>query len=115
MNCLLVLGGGSDIGNAIAGRFAKAGFDIILAGKNPGELSDDANDMRIRYGINARTAQLDVLDFDSHDRFEKDSSENITGVVCVAGYLGNQGLGETDFKEARRIIDTNFTGCVSVL
>jgi short-subunit dehydrogenase len=31
------------------------------------------------------------------------------------GYLGEQAVAEKDFNEARKIIDTNYTGCVSVL
>lgn len=115
MNCLLVLGGRSDIGRAVAYKFAKSGFDILLASKDPMELSDDISDLQIRHGINARAIQLDVLDFDSHDRFIEEAGPGLAGVVCVVGYLGNQMAAENDFKEAKRIIDTNFTGCVSII
>jgi short-subunit dehydrogenase len=33
----------------------------------------------------------------------------------VFGYLGDQSKAETNWEEARRIIDTNYTGCVSIL
>ena len=31
------------------------------------------------------------------------------------GYLGDQTKGQNDWEEARRILETNFTGCVSAL
>jgi short-subunit dehydrogenase len=31
------------------------------------------------------------------------------------GYLGDQAKGQTDWEEAHRILETNFTGCVSAL
>jgi short-subunit dehydrogenase len=37
------------------------------------------------------------------------------GVVCAVGYLGDQKRAEQDFDEAKKLIDTNFTGCVSIL
>jgi short-subunit dehydrogenase len=35
-------------------------------------------------------------------------------VVCI-GYLGDQAKGQSDWEEARLILETNFTGCVSAL
>ena len=35
-------------------------------------------------------------------------------MVCI-GELGNQAKGQSDWGEARRILETNFTGCVSLL
>lgn len=115
MSCLLVLGGRSDIGRAVAHKFAKAGFDILLAAKNPLELSDDVSDLQIRHGIKAKALKLDVLDFDAHERFIEELRVDFSGVLCVVGYLGNQKEAENNFKEAKRIIDINFTGCVSLL
>jgi len=36
-------------------------------------------------------------------------------VIAVAGYLGDQEKAEINFTEAKKIIDTNYTGYVSIL
>jgi len=36
-------------------------------------------------------------------------------VICAFGYLGEQELAQDDFEQARRIIDTNYSGAVSIL
>jgi len=35
--------------------------------------------------------------------------------ICVFGYLGDQTLAESDWKECERIIQVNYTGAVSIL
>ena len=41
--------------------------------------------------------------------------DTLDGVVLCVGYLGDQAAAQADFAEARRIIETNLTGCVSLL
>ena len=37
------------------------------------------------------------------------------GVISAVGYLGDQDKAQSDFSEAKKIIDTNYTGVVSLL
>ena len=37
------------------------------------------------------------------------------GVISVVGYLGDQEKAQIDYKEAQKIMDTNYTGVVSIL
>ena len=37
------------------------------------------------------------------------------GVVCAFGYLGDNEEAKSDFIEARKIMETNYIGCVSIL
>jgi decaprenylphospho-beta-D-erythro-pentofuranosid-2-ulose 2-reductase len=115
MGWLLVLGAKSDIGKAVAHKFAQNGFDIMLAARDNRDLENDIKDLKIRFGIRAIALQFDALDTGSHNNLLKDLPDRPSGVVCVVGYLGDQKIAELDFKEARRIIDTNYTGCVSAL
>ena len=62
---VLVLGGSSDIGRATARAFAKAGYDVALAGRDAAALSPDAADLHARYAIEASTQVFDVLDIAS--------------------------------------------------
>ena len=112
---LLVLGAKSDIARAIAHRFAKEGFDIYLAARGSAECEADAKDISLRYKVRAKAVEFDVLDYQGHEAFYRSLPERPLGVVCTVGFLGNQKKAEGDFSEAKKIIETNYTGCVSIL
>lgn len=115
MSWLLVLGAKSDIGRAIAHKFAKNKFDIILAARDAAELAGDATDLEIRYGVKVVTLGFDAADTENHPRLFGDMEPEPLGVVCVVGCLGDQQKAEQDFTETKKIIDANYTGCVSIL
>lgn len=112
---LLVLGAKSDIARAIAHRFAKEGFNIYLAARASAECSADAQDIALRYKVKAIAVEFDALDYQSHIGFYNSLPEKPTGVLCAVGYLGSQKTAETDWAEAKKIIDSNYTGCISIL
>lgn len=115
MSWLLVLGAKSDIGKAIAHKFAKNKFDIILAARDYAGLAGDARDLEIRYGVRTATLRFDAADTGSHPHLFGDMDPEPFGVVCVLGYMGDQQKAEQDFAETKKIIDANYTGCVSIL
>ncbi len=115
MACVLILGAKSDIARAIAHRFGRAGYDIILAARGAFELENDVRDLQIRYGIKAEATEFEALDYESHSAFYNRLEPKPAGVVCAVGYLGDQKLAEQDLREARKIMETNFTGCASIL
>ena len=113
---ILVLGATSTIARAIASELAMRGFDLALAGRDAAELDLVAADLRARHDVKTSVLLLDVLDVESHAAALRPAlTPDLRGVVLAIGYLGDQRRAETDPAEARRIIDTNFTGCVSVL
>lgn len=114
---LLVLGANSLIAHAAASHFAEAGHEIIFAGRKQDEPEKYANDFSIRYKINCRAEYIDALDYPSHKKFIEDllaKTPELDYVLIVFGYLGTQDKAQIDFNEAHRIIDTNYTGVVSV-
>lgn len=111
---VLILGARSDIARALAHEYARAGHRLILAARRAEELASDAQDLAVRYGIEAEATELDALDFASHERFV-DELGDVHGVICAIGYLGDQQRAQSDFDECRRILDTNYTGVVSLL
>lgn len=115
MAFILFLGAGSDIAAALEREYARAGFDLYLAGRNDEEMRCLAQDLEIRFQVRAVPLSFDVTDTASHEAFYRRLEPNPIGIVCAVGYLGDQGKGEEDFAEARRILETNFVGCVSIL
>ena len=115
MGYVLLVGARSDIGRALAHEYLKNGYDLYLAARNAASMSNDLQDYRIRYQGEVHELELDVLDYDSHPEAYGRLSPKPIGVICVAGYLGDQQKAQIDFVEARKIIDTNYTGLVSLL
>jgi decaprenylphospho-beta-D-erythro-pentofuranosid-2-ulose 2-reductase len=114
---LLVLGANSLIAQAAAAGFAEAGHEIILAGRNLEEMQKLAGDFNIRYNIKCSGEKFDGLDYNSHKKFLEDVLAKIPDlnyVLIAFGYLGTQEKAQADFNEAHKIIDTNYTGVVSI-
>lgn len=115
MNTILILGATSEIGKAIAYEFARHGFDIILAGRQPSKLVPLQADLQIKHQIGVDITEFDALAFSSHASFYAALPTKPSVVACVFGYLGLQEKAQNDFAEAEKIIHSNYTGAVSVL
>lgn len=112
---VLVLGATSDIATALASQFAAKGFGITLAARDEKKLPILAADLNIRYNVPVYTVYFDALDFKSHQPFYASLNPKPTVVICVFGFLGNQQIAEQDWNHAALILDSNFTGAVSIL
>ena len=113
---ILILGANSEIAFAIARKFARAAHaDICLASRDTELLQKKAQDIIIRYGVNADAVYFDALDYASHSAFYSKLHPRPDGVVLAFGYLGDQKIAQKDCEEARRIIETNFMGALSIL
>jgi len=115
MKHALILGATSDIAKALAYKFAGEGFNLTLAARNSERLADVVSDLEIRHGIQAQAAEFDALNFAGHAGFYNALPAQPDVAICVFGYLGDQQKAQSDFSEAKQIIDTNYTGAVSIL
>ena len=115
MSYILIIGAKSDIAKALVIKYAENGYDLYLAARQVIELESFAYDLGIRTRRNIKCLELDLLDFESHKTFYNSIKEKPLGVILAVGYLGEQKKARRDFGEARKIIDTNFTGAVSML
>ena len=115
MSYVLIIGAKSDIAKATAREYAKNGYDIYLAARNSNELDEFRNDLVVRTEQEIKLLDLDILNFKSHQKFYDSLDEKPLGVITAVGYLGEQKTAALDFKESQTIIDTNYTGVVSLL
>lgn len=112
---VLVLGGRSDIGLAVAHRFAAAGHPVALAARNAGDLEADRADIAIRHGVEATVHDYDALDTAALAGFV-DSFDPVPGiVVCVVGAMGEQATSEADPGAAALVMRTNYEAPAQVL
>lgn len=116
---VLVLGGTSGIGRALAAELAASGHDLIVAGRDAGEAEAIAADLRVRHGVTATALPFDLCDRDSHAAVVRRALEVAgdapLGVVLSAGYLGEQRDAERNAEQLARILDTNFAAPVALL
>lgn len=115
MGYVLIIGAKSDISRALAHEYLRNGYDLYLAARDIASMANDLQDYRIRYQGEVLALKLDVLDFPSHAELYERLSPKPVGVICVAGYLGDQRTAQIDFVESQKIIGTNYTGLVSLL
>jgi decaprenylphospho-beta-D-erythro-pentofuranosid-2-ulose 2-reductase len=118
MQSVLVVGGGSDIGVAIAQRLvARHAQTIVLAGRAPERFAATASALRAAGATRVECVPFDATDFESHAAF-LDSVIAIVGdldlVILAAGVLGDAERAALDATAAVEIVQTNFTGIVSL-
>ena len=112
---ICILGANSDIARALAHQYARTGYSLYLAARQSQRLLEDVQDLKIRYQAEARIVEFDATDYDSHADFYASLNPQPDVVACVFGYLGEQAQAQQDWTEARRILDTNYTGAASIL
>jgi len=105
---LLVLGGTSDIGMAIADSFAQQGWTIILAVRDLASGRRNSADLEIRRQVPVRAVAFDIIDRERHRAFLDELGELPDAVVCVVGLLGEQVRAQVDAEHASLIMRTNY-------
>jgi decaprenylphospho-beta-D-erythro-pentofuranosid-2-ulose 2-reductase len=116
---LLVLGGSSDIGAAIAERLVPDGCrSVVLAGRRPEAMEPVAARLRAA-GAAVITTPWDAVDIGGHADAVKVAWEaaatDIDCVVLASGVLGDQAHLEDDPAAAAELAVTNYAGPVSTL
>lgn len=113
---VLIVGVTSAIGRAAAGAFAAHGRNLLVTARSREELEAVAADLRIRHRVDVDARVFDALSFEDHEGLmDVAGGTPLHGVVVTLGYMGDQEEAQGDFREARRIVDTNYTACVSLL
>lgn len=110
-----ILGARSDIGRAVAHRFAQEGYAIQLAARDSRTLEADRSDITLRYSQRVTLHEFDALDVESHTAFVVGLGELPDIAVCVVGLLGDQRAAEQAPAVMQRILRSNFEGPASIL
>ncbi|PWV73863.1 Short-chain dehydrogenase [Prauserella marina] len=116
---VIVLGGRSEIGLAVATRLAEGGAStVVLAARRSHELDAEEAALKAAGASTVARVEFDADDTGSHERVLGGifAEHGPVGVVVTAfGILGDQGLAERDAAHALAVVHTDFTAHVSVL
>jgi len=118
MTSILITGGSSGIGEALALHYAAPGVALVLTGRNAERLDAVAQACREK-GASVETHAVDVTDRAAlaDAIIQTDSANPITLVIANAGISGGTGgkqEGESA-DQARRIFNINVTGVLNTL
>lgn len=112
---VLILGARSDIGKAVAHKFASLGHPVQLAARNANTLEADKTDMELRYKVAVTLHEFDALAIETHDTFVNSLPELPQIVVCAVGMMGQQRENERDIETASIIMRSNYEGPAGIL
>jgi short-subunit dehydrogenase len=116
VSTVLILGATSDVAVACAHQYAQKGSDLYLAGRDVKKLEVLVNDLRIRYsGRKITPVTFDAVAFEAHKTFYDQLNPKPEITICVFGLLGDQQVSASDWAACKRVIDSNYTGAVSIL
>lgn len=114
---ILVLGGGSDIGVAIAARLAAPRrASVVLAGRSADAMGVGARHLESSVGVEVALTHFDARDTASHRHVLESIWDDHGGfdvVVLAFGVQGDQAEAEDDPMHAVEVLEANAVGVVS--
>jgi len=112
---ILILGARSDIGKAVAQKFASLGHPVQLAARSVDSLEADKTDMELRYRVSVSLHEFDALATETHEAFVVGLPELPHAAICAVGIMGQQDENERDINAASMVMRSNFEGPASIL
>lgn len=112
---VLILGARSDIGMAVAHKYASLGHPVQLAARDVANLDRAKTDIEVRHQVAVTVHEFDALAADSHAAFVDGLPELPQIAVSVVGYMGQQADNETDLAAASLVMRSNFEGPANIL
>ena len=114
-NTVLILGAASDMGMAIARKYAEKGHSLQLAARNIDRLEPLCSDIQIRHNVACTLHELDITSFNSLKNFWESIEVKPQITISVIGYMNDNEKVITSEEETLKTINTNFTGLVLLL
>lgn len=115
---ILVTGANRGIGEAIAKRLARDGYDLVLHSRRPGDDIDAVKAAVEREGGRARLVHFDVTERDTvKTELEADIAAHgcYYGVICNAGITADKPFPALDGEDWDSVLRTNLDGFYNVL
>lgn len=109
----LLLGATSDVALAMARVIKASGKRAILAARDTEAVKRAINEFS--GGGTLEIVPFNARDFKGHASWFLSLPYLPEHTVCLFGYLGEQATAETDWEETQSIIESNYTGAVSIL
>jgi decaprenylphospho-beta-D-erythro-pentofuranosid-2-ulose 2-reductase len=114
---LLVIGAGSDIAKETYNNFAKNGFNLYLALRNPEEITSYVNDLRIRYDIEVDVIKWSLgenIDFQKLNPFPEVTLFTV-GLLDNTNKLSPEEITNINYTKSIKLLDNISNHCSTLL
>jgi len=109
------IGTGPGMGMSTASRFARGGFDLVLASTNTAKLEPLATELRRSTGRNVETVSLDATDATAVQHLADRLADRVEVIHYNAALLGKTGIAETSVQDFDRHLEVDITGAFSAI
>lgn len=107
---ILILGGKSKVGIAIAKQFASKGYNILSAGRQINTLNNLKDNISEKYNIEFQLIEFDILEYEKFNSFIKSLSLRPCAIICVIGKLDKVDSSVSQVLEKNIVLQTNYVG-----
>ena len=111
---VLILGANSDVAKQCILQYLEKGFSIIAASRDLNSLAEFVSENKINFSKITLIA-FDATDFSSHQNFYDDLPVKPNIVIYAAGFLVENKDALQNFESAKRMMEVNYMGAVSIL
>ena len=102
MSSILVIGGNSDIGYAVAKVFAKNKYNVHLVSRNTSQLEIKKQEIESLHKVDCKITSLDILNKENVNNFFNENLESPEIILIAVGYM------EVDEKNYMQIASINY-------
>ena len=111
---VLILGANSDVAKQCILQYLERGFSIIAASRDLNSLAEFVSQNKINSSKITLIA-FDAVDFSSHQNFYDELPVKPNIVIYAAGFLVENKDALQNFESAKRMMEVNYMGAVSIL
>ncbi|GAB2215620.1 hypothetical protein Droror1_Dr00020009, partial [Drosera rotundifolia] len=111
---VLITGGSSGIGLALARQFASEGARVSILARDRRKLEEAAEDIRRTTGVDVTVFSADVRDFDAVKRVVEEAGA-LDFLVCNQGMFFAKEYDRQDIEEIKLMVDVNLMGTLHMI
>ena len=112
---VLLLGATSKIAEELSKLFLQRKDSLIWAARDSHRLLPLKKDFETIYHTKIDLITFDIEQEDDLTKTFLPLTKRVDIIICLVGYLGNQSIAEKEWKESKKILQTNFLGPLQIL
>jgi short-subunit dehydrogenase len=109
------IGTGPGMGMTTASRFARGGFDLVLASKNTSKLAPVAEELQRTTGRNVETVSLEATNPTAVQQLADRLGDRVGVLHYNVAIMEKTGIAETSVEDFRRNLEADITGAFAAI